>query len=262
MQIDWLTVGAQIVNFLILVWLLQRFLYGPITRAMDRREQRIRDRLEEAEQQKSEAEAEARAYRDKQEDLERRRDHILTDARDNAEEERKSLEREAREEINTRKREWLRQLETERETFLRELRLRSTEAFYALARRALGDMASADLQEQIALSFTQQLEDLDESALDDIARSLRESGASVTIRSRFELPATAKRQITKTLHERLNDDAEVDYEARDDISCGIELKAGSRTVSWNFGSYLDGLEKTVDAQYSSVLVSAGESKDE
>jgi F-type H+-transporting ATPase subunit b len=131
-----------------------------------------------------------------------------------------------------------------------------------LARRALGDMASADLQEQIALSFAQQLEDLDESALEDMARGLRDSGAGVTIRSRFELPATAKRRITKTLHERLNHDAEVAYEARDDISCGIELKAGSRTVSWNFGSYLDGLEKTVDAQYSSVLASAGGFKDE
>ena len=48
MQIDWLTVAAQIVNFLVLVWLLQRFLYGPITRAMARRETRIEDRLADA----------------------------------------------------------------------------------------------------------------------------------------------------------------------------------------------------------------------
>ena len=41
MQIDWLTVAAQIVNFLVLVWLLQRFLYKPITNAMHRREERI-----------------------------------------------------------------------------------------------------------------------------------------------------------------------------------------------------------------------------
>ena len=38
MQIDWLTVAAQIVNFLVLVWLLQRFLYRPITDAMARRD--------------------------------------------------------------------------------------------------------------------------------------------------------------------------------------------------------------------------------
>ena len=41
MLIDWFTVGAQAVNFLILVWLLRRFLYQPILRAIDTREQRI-----------------------------------------------------------------------------------------------------------------------------------------------------------------------------------------------------------------------------
>jgi len=41
MLIDWFTVGAQIVNFLILVWLLQHFLYKPILNAIDAREKRI-----------------------------------------------------------------------------------------------------------------------------------------------------------------------------------------------------------------------------
>ena len=35
MLIDWFTVGAQAVNFLILVWLLQRFLYQPVLAAID-----------------------------------------------------------------------------------------------------------------------------------------------------------------------------------------------------------------------------------
>ena len=48
MQIDWLTVAAQIINFLVLIWLLQRFLYRPITNAMARREARIEERLSDA----------------------------------------------------------------------------------------------------------------------------------------------------------------------------------------------------------------------
>jgi F-type H+-transporting ATPase subunit b len=38
MLIDWFTVGAQVLNFLILVWLLKRFLYKPILDAIDARE--------------------------------------------------------------------------------------------------------------------------------------------------------------------------------------------------------------------------------
>ena len=35
MSIDWITVAAQIVNFLVLVWLLKRFLYRPILNGID-----------------------------------------------------------------------------------------------------------------------------------------------------------------------------------------------------------------------------------
>jgi F-type H+-transporting ATPase subunit b len=42
MLIDWFTVGAQAVNFLILVWLLKRFLYRPVLAAVDAREEEDR----------------------------------------------------------------------------------------------------------------------------------------------------------------------------------------------------------------------------
>jgi len=41
MLIDWFTVGAQALNFLILVWLMKRFLYKPVLHAIDEREMRI-----------------------------------------------------------------------------------------------------------------------------------------------------------------------------------------------------------------------------
>ena len=69
MQIDWLTVAAQIVNFLALVWLLQRFLYRPITEAMARREARIEARLAEAKAARQDAEAEARRVRGEEQAL-------------------------------------------------------------------------------------------------------------------------------------------------------------------------------------------------
>ena len=45
MLIDWFTVGAQALNFLVLVWLLKRFLYQPILDAIDAREKRIAKEL-------------------------------------------------------------------------------------------------------------------------------------------------------------------------------------------------------------------------
>ena len=45
MLIDWFTVGAQTLNFVILVWLMKRYLYKPVLDAIDAREQRIASEL-------------------------------------------------------------------------------------------------------------------------------------------------------------------------------------------------------------------------
>ena len=55
MLIDWFTVGAQAVNFLILVWLLKQFLYRPILDAIDAREKRIAGQIADAKQTMAEA---------------------------------------------------------------------------------------------------------------------------------------------------------------------------------------------------------------
>ena len=81
MELDWLTVAAQIVNFLVLVWLLQHFLYAPITKAMSHREERIEERLADARKSREEAEAEAARLHDKQEELERDKEALMDEAR-------------------------------------------------------------------------------------------------------------------------------------------------------------------------------------
>ena len=48
MSIDWITVIAQIANFLVLVWLLKRFLYRPILDGIDAREAEIARSMAEA----------------------------------------------------------------------------------------------------------------------------------------------------------------------------------------------------------------------
>ena len=46
MLIDWFTVGAQALNFLILIWLLKRFLYRPVLAAIEARGDLLLARLD------------------------------------------------------------------------------------------------------------------------------------------------------------------------------------------------------------------------
>lgn len=252
MQIDWITVAAQIVNFLVLVWLLQRFLYGPVVRAMDRREQRIADRLREAQEEKEAAETEARKYREKQEELESRQSRLIAEARDRAEEERKSLQESARADIARRKQEWLAQLRNQQRRFLQDIRRQTTERFYALSRRALSELANADLESEIANVFVEQLEELDKDTRRKIAAACKEAEGAVVVTSRFDLSAADKRRITMAIHDKVFGDADVGYRQSDECICGIELKVGSQTVAWSLNGYFDSLQRELAEQITSM----------
>lgn len=57
MQLDWTTFILEVINFLVLLWILQRFLYKPIMASLDARQQRIQEETARAEQLRNEAEA-------------------------------------------------------------------------------------------------------------------------------------------------------------------------------------------------------------
>ena len=73
MLINWFTVIAQIVNFVVLVALLKHFLYAPLLRAIDSREKRIADRLAEASQKNQEAEQQMKFVMEKTSEVDHQR---------------------------------------------------------------------------------------------------------------------------------------------------------------------------------------------
>src|ERR1700683_1776942 len=96
MLIDWFTVAAQAVNFLLLVWLLKRFLYKPVLAAIDEREKRIAMQIQDAEKKKAEAVQEQAAFSQKNEEVEKQRAGLLLEAAKTAKTERDRLLEKAR----------------------------------------------------------------------------------------------------------------------------------------------------------------------
>ena len=122
MLIDWFTVIAQIINFLILVFLLWRFLYKPITKTMQERQRRITNRWEEAQVKQEEAAQEAELYRQKQQELDQQRATFINEAKTQAEEERKQLINQARQEVESMQTGWREAIQREQDEFLATLR--------------------------------------------------------------------------------------------------------------------------------------------
>jgi F-type H+-transporting ATPase subunit b len=243
MLIDWVTVSAQIVNFLILVFLLKRFLYGPIIRAMDKREEKIAARLQDAEEKRAEAEKEAQEHRRKSKELDDEREDVLEKARQQAAALEKDLTREARKEVDELRSRWRAALQEEKDAFLKELKKRAGMQVLSVASNALADLADANLEQYMADAFIRRLRNLESEERNKISESLGRSGSGITICSAFDLPERSRQEITDTVRDQISADIEVNYTASPDIICGIEMKTDGYIIGWNLEKYLRYLEE-------------------
>jgi F-type H+-transporting ATPase subunit b len=240
--IDWFTVVAQIINFLILVGLLKHFLYDRIIRAMEERDGRIRARLEEAEKKEKESDAEAEKYRQKNIEIEEKRKEMLEKAREEAENRRKELTQKARQEVENLRMRWQESVRREKTSFLRELKQMAGHQVYAVTRRAIKDLADEDLEERAVYVFLDKLQKMKREEKNKLAEAFKKNGNKATVRSGFELSESQHQQITRTLHEQIDDDTEVRYETDTEIIFGIELKSGGKKLAWSLEGYIKALE--------------------
>jgi len=242
MDVDWITVAAQIVNFLVLVWLLQRFLYGPIIRIMDERDLRIAGKLQDAQQKAEQAEAEVNRYHAMQDAMEKRREERLVEVREEAEGLRKSLQSASREEVTIQRSAWLRNLSEEKAGFLEDIQERAAEAFMAMARRALSDLANEQLEDQISRRFLTALGDLEERDLKRIQAACERVGRTAVVRTTFDLTTKRRKEIKVALGDVIGAELNISFERTSDLVCGVELRVGGQLVRWSLDSFLDELE--------------------
>jgi len=242
MDVDWFTLIAQIVNFLILVFLLKHFLYGPITNAMKKREEDISSKLKEAREEKESAEKEKARFEQKQTALEEDREKIFSDARTEAENQKKRLMRQTRDEVDEIGRKWRQAIEKEKEGFLKDLRHRATGKIYQAVKKALSELAESDLESRMIRAFTGRLQNLDEEKKQAILDTLEESRRGLLVRTAFPMSEDQKRDVSNAVKDAFSRNVPIEFEVNRDIVCGIEIRADGRKIAWNIADYLQDLE--------------------
>ncbi len=244
MHIDWFVFFAQIVNFLILIWLLKKFLYGRIISAMDAREAKIATRFEEAEKSRLEARAAAEEWEQNNKALKECYEELLNRAREEAEARRKEMVEKAREEVDLLRQRWQETILREKDAFIQELRSRAAKQVTAIARRILADLADTDLESKIADVFMRHIRQLKDDECLKLRDSLAGSKNGIVIQSTFGIPEEKRSRIAETITGRIGNGMEFRYEKSDDILSGIELRTQGHKIAWSLNDYLENLDES------------------
>ncbi len=245
MLFDWFTVAAQVVNFLILVWLMKRFLYKPILHAIDAREQLIAKKLAEAATQRTEAENERETLRQKNMAFDEQRDELLHRATDEAKAERRRLLDEARQAADALRAQRQDALKREQQSLNDEIIRQTGEEVFAIARKTLADLAGATLEERMSEVFGRRLRELDTEAKESLATAMKTSSGPALVRSAFALSAEQRAAINNAIDETFATEIDVRFETAPDVISGIELTVGGRKIAWSIADYLVSLQESI-----------------
>ena len=226
MSVDSLTFVAQMVNFTILIWILNNVLYGPILEAIQKREDRFLQRESELEELdktclalKEELEAEKKAFLDSSE---QRRREALAEARTTKD---KELAK-ARKEVESLKRRWTQGLEEQRQEFLVRLRRKTAGSALKIAGRVIHDLTGEDDLQQLTVSrFLESCEDL-------------HLEGAVVVRSASVL----EKKQQKRLRQRFPDAV---FEVDPELVLGLELVHDGHRIGWSARAHLQVMEEEV-----------------
>ena len=245
MLIDWFTIVAQVLNFVILLWLMKRFLYKSILHAIDEREKRIAAEIADAEVKKIEAQKEHDEFQRRNEEFDQQRGALFSKATDEAQVEHRRLLEEARKaaaELIAKRQEALR---NEEQSLRREISLRTEQEVFAIARKALTDLGGMSLEERLGQVFTRRLQEMDGRVKADLAEALEKASGPALVRSAFALPEEQRTAIRRALNELFSTEIHVRFETAPHLISGIELSTNGQKVAWSIADYLASMEKVV-----------------
>jgi F-type H+-transporting ATPase subunit b len=246
MLIDWFTVAAQVINFLVLVWLLKRFLYKPILHAIDAREKRVAAELADADSRRAEAEKGRASFAEKNEKFERERAEMLRQATEGVATERARLLDEARSEADGWRAKRQEALRSEALRLSAAVSRRAQEEVFAIARKTLKDLAGTTLEERMSVELVRRLRALDGRAKEALGTALATCSTPAVIRSAFDLPPEHCDEIRRALEETFPRQVDIRFETAPEIVSGIELTANGQKLAWSISDYLSSLAKGIN----------------
>lgn len=236
MQIDWTTFLLEILNFIVLMWILKRYFYQPVLDVLDRRTARIKTENDKATALKQEADMLKNQYEARMQDWNKEREQRL-----------RALDGEIAQERSRRMEELKKKLAEEasathareqsacaaREAVLKE---QIHGKAFAAAGAMLKRMASPELTATIATLFEQDLAALSHEKLAELRHSRADKAE---IKSAHALAAPVRKSLVSALARAAGGDVEASFSEDEKLIAGLRISLGEYILSADLASELE-----------------------
>lgn len=244
MLIDWFTVVAQIINFLVLAWLLKKFLYKPILKMIADRQNEIARQINEAEMKKREAEEECLLFQSKNKEFDQQKIERIKKLNEEIQELQDHLKTEAKQDIEAQRTKWFSNLRKEKDEVFRDLSQRIRTELFSIMRKAMTDLVDIDIQERLVDVFLQRLKMLSEEEKSKLHAKFQSTTLQIKMTS--EPTDSLRTKIKAAINQEFGRELDIHFTVIPELIGGIELMSNGQKLSWNIADYLSSLELLID----------------
>ena len=241
MELNWSTFILEIINFLILVWILKRFLYQPILDIIARRRQEIQNKLDNTKATQSQAETLMAQYENRLADWEQEKQSARKMLEQEIEAEQVRLMGELKTSL-AQEREKMRVLEQRKlDELLRRNEQTALKQGAQFASRLLSRVAAPELEAQLCALLLEELAALPLEQQEKLHRALETGSDSVKVISAYVLDEGQRQALESTLNTVGGVEASYDYSQDAELLAGLRITLGSHVVSANLKDELKSL---------------------
>ena len=247
MQIDWITFVAEILNLLVLVWLLKRFLYTPINNVIQQRQAEINEKIESAEALHRQAESEFQTLELEKNAFEGSLQKKQNDLIKELSIERKETLIKIKEQSNQLKSQLQSEIRLQNTNLKSELEQFISRDFLRIAGKIVIDLTGATPLERVLNLFYKKLVNLTKSDIIKINKTIKNQ-IVITIYSSDALTIKHQQDMNRFLRSYFDipPKTRIKYQVAPHLILGVEIRIQDIGIDWTIKNYLDELEQGLD----------------
>ncbi len=253
MNIDWFTVAIQAINFLALVWILKKFLYKPILKAMDGRQKAVFAKLHEAEKREKKAEKLQEELTEAKQKVKNEAKQIILNAHKEADSDKSEMLKSTQNNMKDKQLKFEHQLEIEKKALHNTVRHLAGETLVKTARDAMKELATKDLEKEMFTVFADKIKTGNSTSFNNLVKAIKK-GHKVVLTSANTPTSEEKKKISSALKEISGTTSEIVYKENKELICGIELLVDTAMLRWGFDKYLETFARSLNDALDNITV--------
>lgn len=234
MELNWSTFILEIINFLILVWLLKHFFYKPVMDIITRRKQTIQDSLDKADAVRVESESLKSQYENRLEDWEKEKAKARVDLHREIEAERKQAMDNLAQSIQQEKEKSKVLIQRQQDNAAQKNKMLAIEQSLAFSTHLLSRLANQDLESAIIRLVLEDLENLSSGQREELQKACTGTKEPVHISSAHVIDEVTRVAIKDALSKILKQSVEAEFKQAPSLLAGLHIDIGS----WNLQASL------------------------